>query len=74
MPKKRSTAAKTSLNSTITIEELLSPSENEEEEEDEWRPEKPERGRRASKKPKTTGVRLGLQEVFMLVICVVNLF
>lgn len=45
----------------IKVEELMSPSEDEnEEEEDEWRPEKPEKGRRISKKPKATGVRLGL--------------
>lgn len=35
----------------------MSPSEDDnEEEEDEWRPEKPEKGRRVSKKPKATGV------------------
>lgn len=46
---------------TIKVEELMSPSEDEnEEEEDEWRPEKPEKVRRISKKPKATGVRLGL--------------
>lgn len=44
----------------INIEELMSPSEDENEEEgDEWRPERPEKGRRNSKKPKATGVRLG---------------
>lgn len=46
----------------INVEELMSPSEDEnEEEEDEWRPEKPEKGRRTSKKPKGTGVRLQLE-------------
>lgn len=45
----------------INVEELLSPSEDENEgEEDEWRPEKTEKGRRTSKKPKANGVRLGL--------------
>lgn len=34
----------------------MSPSEEEDEAEDEWRPEKPEKGRRVSKKPKATGV------------------
>lgn len=35
----------------------MSPSEEEsEEEEDEWRPEKPEKSRRVSKKAKATGV------------------
>ncbi|XP_069001721.1 kinesin family member 4 [Embiotoca jacksoni] len=53
---KRSTTAKAPLNMTISMEELMSPSEDEDEEEgDEWRPEKPEKGRRNSKKPKTTG-------------------
>lgn len=43
----------------INVEELLSPSEDEnEDEEDEWRPEKPDKGRRTSKKPKATGVGL----------------
>ncbi|XP_049890192.1 kinesin family member 4 [Epinephelus moara] len=56
---KRFTTAKRSQHSmAINIEELMSPSEDEEAdevEEDEWRPEKPEKGRRASKKPKATG-------------------
>ncbi|XP_070699544.1 kinesin family member 4 [Pempheris klunzingeri] len=53
---KRFTTAKAPLNMAINIEELMSPSEEENEEEgDEWRPEKPEKGRRTSKKPKTTG-------------------
>lgn len=55
--KKRFTTAKAPQNATINMEELLSPSEEEdEEEEDEWRPVKPEKGRRVSKKPKATGV------------------
>lgn len=46
----------------INVEELISPSEDEnEEEEDEWRPEKNEKGRRISKKSKATGVRLCLE-------------
>ncbi|XP_070773568.1 kinesin family member 4 isoform X1 [Enoplosus armatus] len=53
---KRFTTAKAPLNMTINVEELISPSEDEnEEEEDEWRPKKPEKGRRTSKKPKATG-------------------
>ncbi|KAG7223361.1 hypothetical protein INR49_015717, partial [Caranx melampygus] len=52
---KRFTTAKAPLNMAINIEELMSPSEDEEDEEDEWRPEKTEKGRRASKKPKATG-------------------
>nr|XP_019941626.1 PREDICTED: chromosome-associated kinesin KIF4A [Paralichthys olivaceus] len=51
---KRFTTAKAPLNMAINVEELMS-DENESEEEEEWRPEKPEKGRRASKKPKTTG-------------------
>uniref|UniRef100_A0A8D3E6H2 Kinesin motor domain-containing protein n=1 Tax=Scophthalmus maximus TaxID=52904 RepID=A0A8D3E6H2_SCOMX len=47
---KRFTTAKAPVNMAIDMEELMSPSE--EEEEDEWRPEKPEKGRRNSKKPK----------------------
>lgn len=47
----------------IDIDELMSPSEDEIEV-DEWHPEKPEKGRRASKKAKTTGVRLGLGSAF----------
>uniref|UniRef100_H2SBR4 Kinesin family member 4 n=1 Tax=Takifugu rubripes TaxID=31033 RepID=H2SBR4_TAKRU len=48
---KRFTTAKAPQNTTINMEELMSPSEEEsEEEEDEWRPEKPEKGRRVSKK------------------------
>ncbi|KAF0038138.1 hypothetical protein F2P81_008622 [Scophthalmus maximus] len=50
---KRFTTAKAPVNMAIDMEELMSPSE--EEEEDEWRPEKPEKGRRNSKKPKATG-------------------
>lgn len=50
---KRVTTAKPYLNMDINVAELTSPSEDEkEEEEDEWRPEK---GRRASRKPKSTG-------------------
>uniref|UniRef100_A0A4W6F0K2 Kinesin family member 4 n=1 Tax=Lates calcarifer TaxID=8187 RepID=A0A4W6F0K2_LATCA len=53
---KRFTTAKAPLNTAIHIEELISPSEDEnEDEEDEWRPEKLERGRRNSKKPKAAG-------------------
>lgn len=58
---KRFTTAKAPQNMTINIEELMSPSEDENEgEEDEWRPEKVEKGRRISKKPKATGVTLEL--------------
>lgn len=54
---KRFTTAKAPLDTTIDIEELMSPSEDENEgEPDEWRPEKPEKMRRTSKKPKATGV------------------
>lgn len=54
---KRFTTAKAPQSTAINIEELMSPSENEsDEEEDEWRPEKPEKGRRVSKKAKATGV------------------
>uniref|UniRef100_A0A665XC01 Chromosome-associated kinesin KIF4-like n=1 Tax=Echeneis naucrates TaxID=173247 RepID=A0A665XC01_ECHNA len=50
---RRFTTARAPLNTPIDIEELRSPSEDEnEEEEDEWRPEKIEKGRRNSKKPK----------------------
>lgn len=53
---RRFTTAKAQLNTTINIEELMSPSEDENEEEtEEWRPEKQERGRRVSKKAKQTG-------------------
>ncbi|XP_034539616.1 kinesin family member 4 [Notolabrus celidotus] len=53
---KRFTTAKAPLNMAINIEELMSPSEDEKDEEQaEWRPEKPEKGRRASKKPRSTG-------------------
>ncbi|KAI3373091.1 hypothetical protein L3Q82_006421 [Scortum barcoo] len=54
---RRFTTAKAPLNMAINVAELMSPSEdeNEEEEEDEWRPEKPEKARRNSKKPKATG-------------------
>lgn len=64
---KRFTTAKAPVNMAIDMEELMSPSE--EEEEDEWRPEKPEKGRRNSKKPKATGVRLCRTEgIFTLLI------
>lgn len=58
---KRFTTAKAPQNATINMEELMSPSEDEneneeDEEEDEWRPVKPDKGRRVSKKPKATGV------------------
>nr|XP_015816718.2 kinesin family member 4 isoform X2 [Nothobranchius furzeri] len=50
---RRPTTAKAQLNTTITVAELLSPSEDEgDEEEDEWRPEKV---RRASRKSRLTG-------------------
>ncbi|CAK6970838.1 kinesin family member 4 [Scomber scombrus] len=53
---KRLTTAKAHANMAIEIEELMSPSEDENvEEEDEWRPLKTERGRRNSKKTKATG-------------------
>ncbi|KAF3706628.1 Chromosome-associated kinesin KIF4 Chromokinesin Chromosome-associated kinesin KLP1 [Channa argus] len=54
---RRYTTARAPQNMTINIEELMSPSEDDEneEEEDEWRPEKPEKGSRISKKPKATG-------------------
>ncbi|TNN86865.1 Chromosome-associated kinesin KIF4 [Liparis tanakae] len=53
---KRFTTAKAPLDTTIDIEELISPSEDENEgEPDEWRPEKPEKMRRTSKKAKATG-------------------
>uniref|UniRef100_A0A669C3H9 Kinesin family member 4 n=1 Tax=Oreochromis niloticus TaxID=8128 RepID=A0A669C3H9_ORENI len=46
---RRFTTAKAQLNTTINIEELMSPSEDENEEEtEEWRPEKKERGRRCA--------------------------
>ncbi|XP_044078155.1 kinesin family member 4 isoform X2 [Siniperca chuatsi] len=51
---KRFTTAKAPLSMAINIEELMSSSEDEDEE-DEWRPEKPEKGRSISKKPKATG-------------------
>lgn len=52
---KRFTTAKAPQSVAISIEDLMSPSEDEkDEEEDEWRPEKP--ARRVSKKPKATGV------------------
>ncbi|XP_032388585.1 kinesin family member 4 [Etheostoma spectabile] len=51
---KRFTTAKAPHNMTINIEELVSPSEDENEE-DEWLPVKTEKGRRTSKKPKATG-------------------
>lgn len=53
---KRFTTAKAPQNTTIYIEQLMSPSEDESEEEEEWRPEKLEKGRRVSKKTKATGV------------------
>uniref|UniRef100_A0A1A8NES5 Kinesin family member 4A n=2 Tax=Nothobranchius rachovii TaxID=451742 RepID=A0A1A8NES5_9TELE len=50
---RRPTTAKAQLNTTITVAELLSPSEDEgDEEEDEWRPEKV---RRTSRKSRLTG-------------------
>ncbi|XP_030602482.1 chromosome-associated kinesin KIF4-like isoform X2 [Archocentrus centrarchus] len=53
---RRFTTAKAQLNKAIDIEELMSPSEDESEKEaEEWRPEKHERGRKTSKKPKQTG-------------------
>ncbi|XP_054481251.1 LOW QUALITY PROTEIN: kinesin family member 4 [Anoplopoma fimbria] len=52
---KRFTTAKAPQSTAINIEELMSPSEDENGEVDEWRPEKPEKGRRISKKPKATG-------------------
>nr|XP_040038997.1 kinesin family member 4 [Gasterosteus aculeatus aculeatus] len=52
---KRFTTAK-SQNMTINVEELMSPSEDESEGElDEWRPERPNKGRRISKTAKVTG-------------------
>lgn len=54
---KRSTAAKVPQSTTIYIDELMSPSEDESsDDEDDWRPEKPEKGRRVSRKTKATGV------------------
>lgn len=54
---KRFTTAKATQNMAINIEELMSPSEDDDDdEEDEWHPEKSEKGRRVSKKTKTTGV------------------
>lgn len=59
---KRFTTAKAPLSAAINIEELMSPSEDEhDQEEDEWRPEKPEKCRRTSKKTKAVGVRVGLR-------------
>lgn len=56
---KRFTTAKPRLNTTITVEELMSSSEDEDDtEEAEWRPEKTEKGRRNSKKSKANGVRV----------------
>ncbi|XP_068457502.1 kinesin family member 4 isoform X2 [Clinocottus analis] len=53
---KRFTTARAPLNTTIDIEELMSPSEDETDgEPDEWRPEKHEKMRRTSKKTKATG-------------------
>ncbi|KAG8008289.1 Chromosome-associated kinesin KIF4 [Nibea albiflora] len=52
---KRFTTAKAPVDMAIKVEELMSPSEDENDEEDEWRPEKAEKGRRISKKPKATG-------------------
>uniref|UniRef100_A0A671TPQ1 Kinesin family member 4 n=1 Tax=Sparus aurata TaxID=8175 RepID=A0A671TPQ1_SPAAU len=53
---KRFTTAKAPLSAAINIEELMSPSEDEhDQEEDEWRPEKPEKCRRTSKKTKAVG-------------------
>lgn len=53
---KRFTTAKAPQSTTIYIEELMSPSEDESDEGDEWRPEKSEKARRVSKKTKATGV------------------
>ncbi|KAJ0004319.1 hypothetical protein NQD34_010533 [Periophthalmus magnuspinnatus] len=55
---KRFTTAKAPVNTTITVEELMSPSEEEEEAEEEpeeWLPKKNEKGRTSSRKSKTTG-------------------
>ncbi|XP_053298263.1 kinesin family member 4 isoform X1 [Pleuronectes platessa] len=53
---KRFTTAKAPQNMAISVEELMSENESENEmEEEEWHPEKPEKGRKASKKPKATG-------------------
>ncbi|KAM4547128.1 kinesin family member 4 [Fundulus diaphanus] len=53
---KKATTAKAALNTTISVTELLSSGEDENEGEvDEWLPEKPEKGRRVSRKPKSTG-------------------
>ncbi|XP_076024662.1 kinesin family member 4 [Genypterus blacodes] len=53
---KRFTTARAPLTMAINVEELIMPSDEEnEEEEDEWRPEKNEKGRRMSKKSKATG-------------------
>ncbi|KAM9729617.1 kinesin family member 4 [Menidia menidia] len=53
---KRLTTAKAAVSTAINVAELMSPSEDEnEEEEDEWRPEKPEKARRPSRRPKPTG-------------------
>lgn len=54
---KRFSTAKAPMNKTITVEELLSPSEEEEveEEEEEWRPSKAEKGRSNARKSKTNG-------------------
>ena len=69
---KRFTTAKAPLSMAINVEELISPSEDEnEDEDDEWRPEKPEKGRRNSKKPKATGVGMKLGSS-KLVMCVFN--
>ncbi|KAK7915847.1 hypothetical protein WMY93_011608 [Mugilogobius chulae] len=55
---KRFTTAKAPINTTITVEELMSPSEDEEEAEEEaeeWHPKKAEKGRMNSRRPKATG-------------------
>ncbi|KAM6906832.1 kinesin family member 4 [Xenentodon cancila] len=53
-PKRLTTAKAPSM--AISVAELMSPSEDEkDEEEDEWLPEKPEKGRRPSRKAKLTG-------------------
>ncbi|XP_055004481.1 LOW QUALITY PROTEIN: kinesin family member 4 [Boleophthalmus pectinirostris] len=55
---KRFTTAKAPINTTITVEELMSPSEEEEETEEEpeeWRPKKTEKGRTSSRKSKAAG-------------------
>lgn len=59
---KMSTARAPVQEPAIDLDELVSPSESEEE--DEWRPEKKERNRRGSKKSKMTGVRKRMTSVY----------